>query len=189
MTTKQMEYYLANYFDWGRNVIVPNVSWGLWYDWRYGGYEKDLFIVSNCGYATEVEIKISKSDLAKDKHKRNSMHSDDRIRYLYFAIPDYLLNYLLDRCDVLIPSQAGILTVSDDGEVKKIKKATVKSKYKLTDAEKFKVAKLGTMRIWNLKKKIMEMNKDLDETHDSYAGCGFADELDKEREYDLYNES
>jgi hypothetical protein len=80
MKTIEMEYYLARYFDWRRNVIVPNVSWGLWYDRRYSGYEKDLFIVSECGYATEVEIKISKSDLAKEKYKRNSMHFDERIK-------------------------------------------------------------------------------------------------------------
>jgi len=150
-----MEYYLARYFDWRRNVIVPNVSWGLWYDWRYSGYEKDLFIVSECGYATEVEIKISKSDLAKEKYKRNSMHFDERIRYLYFAIPDYLLA----SCQDLIPLFAGILTVSNDGEVKRIRKATVKSKYKLTDVEKFKVARLGTMRIWSLKEKLLEVKE------------------------------
>ena len=150
-----MEYYLARYFDWRRNVIVPNVSWGLWYDWRYSGYEKDLFIVSECGYATEVEIKISKSDLAKEKYKRNSMHFDERIRYLYFAIPDYLLA----SCQDLISLFAGILTVSNDGEVKRIRKATVKSKYKLTDVEKFKVARLGTMRIWSLKEKLLEVKE------------------------------
>jgi hypothetical protein len=148
MRTIEMECYLARYFNWRSNLIVPNISWGLW----YGGHEKDLFIVSECGFVTEVEIKISKSDLIKDKHKRNSMHFDDRIRYLYFAIPDYLL----ESCQDLIPPLAGILTVSDDGEVKKIRKASVKSRYKLNDIEKFKVARLGTMRIWSLKEKIIK---------------------------------
>jgi hypothetical protein len=155
MRTIEMECYLARYFNWRSNLIVPNVSWGLW----DGRHEKDLFIVSECGYATEVEIKISKSDLIKDKHKRNShfnrfndSHYDERIRYLYFAIPDYLL----ESCQDLIPPLAGILTVSDDGEVKKVRKATVKSRYKLNDIEKFKVARLGTMRIWNLKEKIIK---------------------------------
>lgn len=155
MKTIEMEYYLAKYFDWRRNLIVPNVSWGMW----DGSHECDLFIISDSGYATEVEIKISKSDLVRDKHKINShfnqyhdSHYDEHIKYLYFAIPDYLLA----SCQDLIPSSAGILTVSNDGEVKKIRKATVKSRYKLNDVEKFKVARLGTMRIWNLKEKLLE---------------------------------
>jgi hypothetical protein len=159
----EMECYLARYFNWRNNLIVPNVSWGLW----YGEHEKDLFIVSECGFVTEVEIKISKSDLIKDKHKRNSMHFDDRIRYLYFAIPDYLL----ESCQDLIPTLAGILTVTNEGKVKKIRKAIVKSKYKLTDAEKFKVARLGTMRIWNLKEKIIKEEANDDKKGNDSNSC------------------
>lgn len=63
ITTLDMEIVLMEYFGVNRNIIVPNVSWGL------NLHECDLLIFSKSGYATEVEIKISKQDLLKDKNK------------------------------------------------------------------------------------------------------------------------
>lgn len=147
MKTSEIEYYVADYFNWRQNIIVPNVAWGMFM------HECDLLILSKHGYATEVEIKISKSDLKKDLLKGHG-HNDDRIKFLYFAIPEKLL-----LCKNLIPPRAGILIVRSEGiRVEKIKEPIpiVKSNYQFTPEERLNLARLGTMRIWRLKKELME---------------------------------
>ena len=46
-----------NFFNYRANLIVPNISWGL------GLHECDLLVLTSSGYATEIEIKVSKADL------------------------------------------------------------------------------------------------------------------------------
>ncbi len=151
-----IEIAVARYFNTRVNLIVPNISWGLFI------HECDLLIITKNNYAYEVEIKVSKADLIKDQKKRHS-HNNEKIKKLYFAIPDYLLKYQQH-----IPEQAGILVIkkvrynddyNDDTRLfcEQIREAKVKSEYRFTDDEKFNVARLGTMRIWNLKSKIREM--------------------------------
>ena len=168
MTTIEMEYYVARYFNWRKNLIVPNISWGLF------KHECDLLILTKSGYATEIEIKISKNDLKKDFNKKHR-HIDkdwygnecDKIKYLYYALPGINLiedghevghaleNKFLD-CENLIPEQAGLLLVGEGGYVYKKREAKSKSDYKFTEQERFNIARLGTMRIWNLKYKRIE---------------------------------
>jgi len=62
ITTPEMECALAGWFDYRQNLIVPCVYWGV----GYYTHECDLLIVSRAGYVTEVEIKISRSDLRAD---------------------------------------------------------------------------------------------------------------------------
>jgi len=87
ITTPEMEIALAEYFGIRQNLIVPNVSWGM------DSHECDLFILTPAGYGWEVEIKVSKADLFKDKHKRHR-HNSSKIKFLYFAIPEYLERYI-----------------------------------------------------------------------------------------------
>lgn len=169
MKTIEMEYYLAKTFDWRKNVIVPRVGWGM------GLHECDLLILSKLGYATEIEIKISKQDLKQDLKKEHK-HIDvdwygknnDKIRFLYFAIPNKLENSIN-----LIPENAGILIVNEGEEfniynrVKKLREAPKKSDYKFTEQERFNIARLGTMRIWNLKDKIIKLKEDINESETS----------------------
>ena len=74
ITTHKIEVALANHFNYRLNLIVPNISWGA-FIW----HECDLFIVSKAGYCTEIEIKISKSDLKKDFEKKHN-HESDKIK-------------------------------------------------------------------------------------------------------------
>lgn len=145
ITTLEMEIALADYFGIRQNLIVPNVSWGM------GIHECDLFVLTQAGYGREVEIKISKSDLIKDKNK-NHGHFSSKIKFLDFAIPDYLQEYIDE-----IPDRAGIIIVDSNKEwrrCKRIRKPVLNSRYKYTDGERLQLAKLGTMRIWGLKKTI-----------------------------------
>ena len=147
MKTIDMELALASYLDSLTNLIVPNVSWGMF------GHECDLLVVSKSGYAWEVEIKISRADLTRDKKKAHG-HRDHRIKFLYFAIPDHLESHIEH-----IPERAGIITVHDNGHYhfcKTIRKPKQNGSYKFSDAEKLKIARLGSLRIWGLKRKVRD---------------------------------
>lgn len=147
ITSADMEHEVARYFNWRQNLIVPNVSWGL------GLHECDLLICSKSGYCTEVEIKISRADLIKDKEKSHG-HKSNKIKYLYFAIPE-----ALDKPEIIehIPERAGILVVYwwEYGGHYKVKytREPVKNACcrALTGEEQYKMASLGAMRVWDLK--------------------------------------
>jgi len=153
-TTIEIEERVARYFNPRQCLIVPNISWGM------NIHECDLLIVRKSGYGIEVEIKISRADLKKDGEKSHQ-HRDDRIRELYFAIPEYLQDSIS-----LIPPHAGVIVVTrvyDYGDhvyCKTIRPAEVNKKsVKFSQEEMFNIARLGTMRIWSLKKKIIEIKR------------------------------
>jgi hypothetical protein len=155
VTTIEMEEAISRLFGIRTNIIVPNISWGL-----PGMHECDVFIVKKSGYAVEVEIKRTKADLLADFKKKHD-HSDVRIREFYYALPEKLL----ETCTELIPEHAGIIScyksqwaTRNDIYATIKRKATIrKDARKLTQEEQFKVAKLGTMRIWSLKNKIIKL--------------------------------
>lgn len=146
-----MEITLSSWFDYRQNLIVPNVHWGM------NMHECDLLIISKAGYVTECEIKVSRYDLVKDREKKHG-HDDPNIKYLYFALPDYLVS-----CIDLVPERAGILLVrADKGpddygpRVKRLRAPTArKHARKMTDSYRYKVARLGALRIWRLKRKLL----------------------------------
>lgn len=150
LKTIDIEIAIANYFNIRKNLIVPNISWGL------DIHECDLLMISKCGYATEIEIKISKSDLIKDKLKSHK-HISKKIKNLYFAIPEYLLEFKEHA-----PERSGIIVVDNDGWCQVVRKPVPSSKpYKFTDKERYNVARLGAMRIWGLKRKIRNLNNSI----------------------------
>ncbi len=155
ITTLEMECVLSDFFDKRRNLIVPNVSWGMF------NYELDLVVLSSSGYATEIEIKISKADLKKDKEKRHE-HENVMIKNLYFAIPDHMdIKFALEN----IPERAGLLVVVENTtrrrnkySVRGVRSPVSASKpYRWTDEDRYKLARLGALRIWRLKEKIIKL--------------------------------
>ena len=160
ISTPEMECAVANHFNFRANLIVPNVHWGM------AIHECDLLVVTKAGYAYEVEIKVTKADLKKDSEKGHG-HYDNRIKYLYFAIPDYL-----EESTGLIPERAGIIIV-ESGPLKTTKyggktytwsrKCRVVRQPELNGMatpfapdDRYKVARLGTLRIWRLKQKLVD---------------------------------
>jgi len=150
-TASEIEYRVAKYFDPRRNIIVPNVWWG----WGLN-HECDLVVLTKSGYAYEVEIKVSKSDLRADLKKRWG-HSSKRLRRLYFAVPEKLESCALE----LVPKSAGILKIQQTdtgrwpypGNVSKVREAQINLEARrLNPEEELKLAALGTMRIWTLKR-------------------------------------
>ena len=77
-----------------KNIIVPNVSWGIQGKDFKPLHECDLLSLSLSGYATEIEIKTSKADLLKDKEKEHKhKHDHILIKNLYFAVPDSVTQF------------------------------------------------------------------------------------------------
>lgn len=151
-----MELAIAEYFNVRQNLIVPNVSWG------FGIHECDLFLVTKSGFCYEIEIKVTKSDLLVDAKKRHH-HLSPKIRKLFFAIPEYLVDTI-----PRIPAAAGILVISIRGEnllkfsCQQVRGALVNPcAVPLSAEQRFDIARLGALRIWTLKKKIREMKDKL----------------------------
>ncbi len=148
LTTKEMEIALSEWLDITKNLVVPNVSWG------FQIHECDLLVITKSGYAWEIEIKISKADLKKDLDKWHG-HNDVKIRRLYFAIPDYMQSDMH-----LIPDRAGILIVRKtiDGYFKtfEARKPEQTLAVKMTAEQKFKVARLASLRMWTLKANLIK---------------------------------
>lgn len=170
LTTPEVECAVAKHFGYRNNLIVPNVHWGMEI------HECDLLIVTRRGYAYEVEIKVTKADLKKDAGKGHG-HHDNRIKYLYFAIPDYL-----EECIDLVPERAGVMLVDS----KPLQTTTYRGRKHtwsrrcdvvrqpeinmlakpFSDEERYKVARLGALRIWRLKEKLVDATAVKDQRSD-----------------------
>lgn len=144
-----MEIALARFFGSRMDMIVPNVSYGMF------NYELDIFMLTKSNYGIEIEVKIEKYDLINDKKKRHK-HKNNKIKQLYFAIPDYLLKY-----QEHIPLEAGIITIikrNDKCVCNIVKPARTKSQYQFNSLECYKLVRLASLRIWNLKERILKLN-------------------------------
>ena len=154
LTTLDMEIALMQYLGIRQNIAVPNVSWGLL------PYEADLVVLTKSNYATEIEIKVSKSDMVRDK-KKNHEHDSAYFKYLYFAVPKELTEFAL----TIIPEKAGLLEVSKMDTRYWVRQARAPKRnlecVQWKAHERFKLAELGCMRILGLKKKVMKYKSEL----------------------------
>ena len=144
MTILEIELAVSSLFNTRQNMIVPNVWWGLGFN-----HEIDLLVCTRGGYCTEIEIKTSKTDLKRDGSKPHG-HGGPRIRRVFFAIPEPLLEY-----KHLIPETAGIITVNA-GWAKIIRNAVVNKQSRPLNAdEHLHLGRLASMRIWSLKETLV----------------------------------
>lgn len=111
MNTPEMEKLIYWYFQDSSLVIVPKISGNnWWFDsetmiWKnIVNHECDMLIVTKNRYLTEVEIKISLSDLKAD-FKKEHQHKDENIKNFYYAFPEEMKEKAIE----LIPEGAGIL--------------------------------------------------------------------------------
>jgi hypothetical protein len=165
MKTLDLEILTMKYFGIRRNLIVPNVSWGL------DLHECDMLILSKSNYATEVEIKVSKSDLLKDKEKFHG-HLNKKIRRLFFCVPENLKEVALanipERAGLLIPKEftSRCFTYEkgnyDVTTTKLIEvRGPIANKYCQTwsASDREQLSRLGAMRILGLKEKIQKLQQ------------------------------
>ncbi len=150
-TRSEIELQVAGWFGIRTHVIVPNINWGMYQ------HELDLAVLSPSDYVWEVEIKASKADLIRDKKKRKWLfYKERKIRKLWFAIPEKLQDSIEH-----IPTFAGILVISQYGLVHELRKPIAnRNVKKLSQEQKFNLARLGTMRVWKLKAALRQMEYD-----------------------------
>jgi len=124
-TTTEFDMQLAvmNYHSpFGGKLLIPNINTG------YG--EADVLMLSKAGYATEYEIKISRSDFAADKKKVYKHNTYEKVfrnepfvwwndkprrkngipNYFVYVVPFY---FNLDTLKV--PEYAGLWVVGESG--------------------------------------------------------------------------
>jgi len=186
--TIEMEVAVAKLFNPRQCLIVPNVDWGF----PGLGHEADLLILRASNYLTEVEIKISLEDLKADLRKAHN-HESPKLRHLFFAVPFNLLEKGLH----LIPSEAGIIVVEEKSFLdityrvgkspiktpvtelvaRKFREPVILGKYKVTPEERYLLARLGTLRIFPLKKKLVKTGEIETKTSDQIAVNRFASEM------------
>lgn len=150
MTAQDIEIAVAQHFDYRRNLIVPNVYWGLGLL-----YEADLVVLRPSNWAVEVEIKVSSADIRADLRKQHQ-HDSKLFRELYFAVPDDL------KDDPNIPERAGVLSVSDWFRDGRLRANKYRCAQRNNNAIKFeahhrqKLYELAAMRTWTLKQYIAD---------------------------------
>jgi len=143
MDTLKMEIALMSFFNPFQNIIVTNLR-------AITGHECDILILNKNNYATEIEIKISKSDLLADKKKLHGHYSNHIARF-YFAVPKKLVDIAL--CE--IPERAGLYSIEKHKDPKLIKQCKRnKSSIRWKEKERIYLMRIGAMRILGLKQKI-----------------------------------
>lgn len=167
MTTKDIEKALFNFFDYRRNLVIYNITELS----TLVRFETDILSLSNAGYATGVEIKISKSDLKNDLKKNQwaramglkghiykKMSPDkwlefyfEPYKYFYYAVPYNLVQDTIKQ----VPEWCGIMSVYKNKDnpavVSIIRKPKIIGNKKWSEKDKFKLARLGLLRIYNLR--------------------------------------
>jgi len=173
-TTHELEEDVVHYFNPFKCLILPNVMIKLQH-LRYATCEADLVVVSDAQYATEVELKVSRNDLKADARKKHT-HDASIFRRLFFAMPEEIID------EKLIPDRAGIIayklithparTMRQDGwdspeykyrKIEVIRKPIPNNKApKVTQEQRQKWRDLAYYRLWRLKPKLVEYQKEID---------------------------
>lgn len=133
--------------------------------------EADLFFIRKSSLCDEIEIKVSRSDLLADKNKRvhfrqaaehewywkqNGLEFAPYTKQKYDALRDgdMMANYFwyaikegIGGVDD-IPSFAGLISVCEKGDIRILKAPDRLHKNKLSDAEKYQIARKCGYRFW-----------------------------------------
>lgn len=97
-----MLFALARHFSWWEQRLVT--------EFEIDGLREDLVIVSRAGYVTVVEIKVSRADWLKDKHK--SRWPSKHIARFFYAVPAPVFKQGVPDH---VPAHCGLLVVRDGG--------------------------------------------------------------------------
>ena len=138
MTTKELEQKVVNLLNPIQNPIVPNVSWGL----PGLRHECDLLMLDKQHRFTEIELKISKSDLQADFKKKHG-HKCKHISRLVYAVPEALHEFALK----VVPKECGLI-VADDSYYARWIRVNRHNANRPTEDVVLKFLKLGAIRIW-----------------------------------------
>lgn len=150
-TAGEIELAVAEHFGFKTNIIVPNVSYGM-----FRSHEADLVVLKASGWADEIEIKVSRSDIKADARKnygRGHVRANI-IRCLWFALPEHLAD------EPSLPAFAGILAVSRNSygsvRINAVRAPEVnKAARKMSTEERLQLSRLACFRVWSLKRHLL----------------------------------
>lgn len=155
MKTIDIEIALMKHFNIRKNLIIPTVT-------KLSGlvkFETDLLILSKSGYATGIEIKVSKADLLNDlkkphiknynKSRWGKEHYFGEFKYFYYAVPPELIDNALE----VIYEDFGLISFKGNKAVV-IRKSKHLFNNHWDDSKQYKLARLGALRILKYKEKI-----------------------------------
>ncbi len=163
LSVKETECILVKFFGGVRtNIIVPNLSFG------FLNHEADLVIVGKSGYLTEVEIKRSFEDFKADFKKEIYHDRDERVAYFGYFVPKSIQQKCMEfnkehAKDVTYNgSPYMVFGFTDDGKIydedgRYLVGGGFGASYnpnarKLFLEERLKIAHLGCMRLYPIKK-------------------------------------
>ena len=158
MNTLEVEIAIINEF-FRSNIVVPNVSYGITYKGK-PLHECDILCLTKSGFATEFEIKVSVQDFKNDFKKKHK-HNHILIKHFYYVVPVKMKEIAIDLIEKHAP-HAGLYVISKPNRyyrVTKIKSADKLEHVKWGEELQLKLLKLGTMRIYGLKKTILKLKK------------------------------
>ncbi len=92
-------FNLARHFNWFQNRMISEFDVGT-------GLREDLVVVSRAGYATVIEIKVTRADWQADRHKNR--WPSERIRRFFYCVPYDLFKRGIPKH---VPDFCGVLTV------------------------------------------------------------------------------
>lgn len=75
------------------------------------GCQADFVAITQAGFLSEFEVKISASDWRTDKERKRFERPRPHVRQMYYAVPEPLV----ERCPDFVPSWVGLL-VAREGE-------------------------------------------------------------------------
>lgn len=140
-----------------QNLCVPNVSFGMNIE-----YEADLVVVTKSGYATEYEIKRSWTDFLADFKKNNCAHKAPWVYKFFYVVPLSIKDKVLSYLDNLfeekkITNIPAVLCYSEDKQISLFGGCHyVSGGRKMFIEERLKLARLGTLRYWDLRRKMYD---------------------------------
>lgn len=153
----QLAILQIDVFNPRRNIVIPNLSFGLL------DHEADLAIISKSGYMTEIEIKRSLPDLKADFKKKKDFICE-RVYQFFYCVPDSLVLACRDLCIQHDRPISGIISYSEDAHIS-IHHGEIWESYdkawphysggrRLFIEEQLQAARLGAMRVWEIKAKL-----------------------------------
>lgn len=157
LTIDEIELAIVNsgLFNKRGDIIVPNVSWGLL------NHEADMVVMTKSGYLTEIEIKRSWEDFKAD-FKKDHQHDDERVDKLYYCVPLSIKERVADYLTENEIPFTGLLYFSEEGTIYEHNLGGHTRQWcmggrKLFIEEQLTISRLGCMRVWNLKQKLVDI--------------------------------
>ena len=147
--TKQIDVKLIQYFlyrwnyELGHKWLLPNT---YIYNW-----ESDFLSVTKSYYVHEYEIKLSKSDLLRDKKKEKKFEKIlnkgvNAPNYFWYVMPKNVLDKINVRT---LPKFAGVMLCREYG-ISIVKKPLLLHTNKLTDNQKIRFLNGFNHQLWKL---------------------------------------